>query len=66
MADKIYKVIGDLSILASESGEDYPATLYLQRPGCAPFPLVLHEAASLVVILENARRELMLREVEKK
>ena len=67
MSDKTYRVVGDLSIWASESGEDYPATLYLQRSGSANlFPLLIHEAASLIVILENARRELLLKEVEKR
>lgn len=60
MTDKTYKVRGVeyLTILASESGEGYPAALYLQKPGVAPFPILLDEANGLIQAIERAWFEL--------
>lgn len=64
MSDKRFRVRGhQISMLACEAGESYPAIIWLERPGYNPIGISPNEIDDLIKALQKAKKH--LEQVEK-
>lgn len=59
MSDKRFKIRGhQISMLACEAGEFYPAIIWLERPGYNPLLVLPDEVDALIKALQKAKKHL--------